>query len=236
MDNEKKYKTPEKKAGDAGYAVVKAGLSSLPIVGAAASELLGLIVSPPLEKRKSEWMEMVGNGLRDLEQKIGIVLEELQNNYKFIDAAMDATQIALRTSKKEKLDALRNTLLNSALPNSPDESIRKMFFSIIDTFGVLHIKILELFQNPRKWFLKNQHQYPEHIMMGGLSNLIEIAFPMLKSKKEIYNQMWKDLYLRGLVSTEGLNLSISSAALEAKQTTGIGDAFLNFISNPLEST
>ena len=180
-------------------------------------------------------MESVGEALKELEQKMNIVLEELHDNDKFIDAAMDATQIALRTSEKEKLDALRNALLNMAIPNSLDESIRKIFFSFIDIFSVFHIKILKLLRNPRKWFLKHQIKYPEHIMTGGLSNLIEIAFPILRNKREIYNQMWKDLYLRGLVETEGLNLTFSAAGLEAKRTTGIGDAFLDFISNPLDT-
>ena len=235
MKNEKKYKSPKRNAGDVGYAVVKAGISSLPIVGAAATELLNLIVSPPLEKRRLEWMDMVGNGLRELEEKMGIVLEDLQNNDKFIDAAMDATQIALRTSQREKLDALRNALLNSVLPNSLEESIRKMFFSFIDTFGIFHIKILELFQNPRKWFPKHGMQYPEIIMSGALSHLIERAFPSLRNNRDLYDLIWKDLYLRGLVSTEGLHTMMTASGVEAKRTTGIGDSFLNFISNPLDT-
>jgi hypothetical protein len=233
MDNEKKYKTPERKAGDAGYAVVKAGLSSLPIVGAAASELLGLIVSPPLEKRKSEWMEMVGNGLRDLEKKMGIVLEDLQNNDRFIDSAMDATQIALRTSQKEKLGALRNALLNSVIPNSAEESLQKMFFSFIDIFTIYHMKLLELFQNPRNWFEKHGIKYPEFYISSSLSQLIENAFPGLK--RELYDPIWKDLFLRGLVSTEGLQVMMTDSGADAKRTTPLGDAFIKFISNPLES-
>ncbi len=233
MDNGKKYKSPEKKAADVGYALVKAGISSLPIVGAAASELLSLIVSPPLEKRKSEWIEMVGKGVRDLEQKMGIVLEDLQNNDRFIDAAMDATQIALRTSQKEKLSALRNALLNSVLPNSTEESLQKMFFSFIDTFTIYHIKLLELFQNPRKWFEKHCIKYPEFYISSSLSQLIEEAFPGLN--REIYDQIWKDLFLRGLVSTEILQVMMTASGADAKRTTALGDAFIKFISNPLES-
>jgi hypothetical protein len=233
MADEKSYKSPKRKSSDVGYAIAKAGISSLPIVGAAASELLSLIVSPPLEKRKSEWMEMVGSGLRDLEQKMNIVLEELQNNDKFIDAAMDATQIALRTSQKEKLDALRNALLNCALPNSTEESIQKMFFSFIDIFTIYHIKLLELFQNPRNWFVKHNKNYPQFYVSSSLSQLIENAFPGLK--RELYDQIWKDLFLRGLVSTEILQVMMTASGADAKRTTGIGDAFINFISNPLET-
>jgi hypothetical protein len=237
MENNKKFKPPKAASGDVVYAAVKAGISMIPYAGAPASELLGLIVTPPLEKRRSEWMESIGNGLLELEQKMNIVLQDLQDNDKFIDAAMDATQIALRTSEKEKLKALRNALLNSALPNSPDESIRKMFFSFIDIFGVFHIKILELFQNPRKWFVKYGMQYPDPdiFISSSLSNLIERAFPMLKNRRKIYDQIWKDLYLRGLVSTEGLHTMMTAGGIETKRTTGIGDAFLGFISNPIES-
>lgn len=233
MEKNKKYKPPKAGSGDVGYAVVKTGISLIPLAGAPASELLGLIVTPPLEKRRSEWMESIGNALRELEQKINIVLTDLPKNDKFIDAAMDATQIALRTSEKDKLEALKNALLNSALPNSPDESLRKMFFSFIDTFGVFHIKILELFQNPRKWFPKHGMHYPDIIMSGALSHLIEKAFPMLSNKRDFYDQIWKDLYLRGLVSIDGLNVMMTAGGVEQKRTTGIGDAFLNFISNPL---
>jgi hypothetical protein len=230
MDKEKKYKIPEVKPGDVGYAVVNAGISSLPIVGALASELLGLIVTPPLEKRRSEWMELVGNGLRELEQKMNIVLEDLRDNDKFIDAAMDATQIAIRTSRDEKIKALRNALLNAALPNSPEESVQKMFFSFIDIFTDFHLSFLDLFRNPPLWFEKHSKQFPS---VSSLNQLIENGFPMLIGKRSFYDQVWKDLYLRGLVSTDGLHSMMTSNGTMAKRTSEWGDSFLNFISNPL---
>ena len=229
------YKPPKPNVKDVEYAVMKAGVSMIPIVGAPASELLSLIVTPPLEKRRTEWMESIGKALLELSQKMNIALDDLQNRNKFIDAAMDATQIALRTSEEAKLDALKNALLNSALPDSPDESIRKMFFSFIDNFGVFHIKILEMFQNPKKWFSKHGVQFPELFMSASLSDLIEKAFPTLVNKREIYDFIWKDLFLRGLVSTEGLHTMMTPSGVEAKRTTWLGDSFLNFISNPIES-
>lgn len=230
MGDEKKYKVPEALAADVGHALLKAGISKLPLVGAPAAELFRLIVSPPLEKRRSEWMQSVGDALRKLEEKMDIVLEELQNNDKFIDAAMDATQIALRTSEKEKLEALQNALLNAALPNSPEEEIQKMFFSFIDLFTVFHIKILELFRNPSS---DKYGIYFKDITSGPLRLVLEKAFPNLKGKKSFYDQIWKDLYLRGLVSIEGLHGIMSYAGIMTKRTTEMGDAFLDFISNPL---
>ena len=148
MNDEEKYKTPSMSAGDSVHAVARAGLGTIPVVGAAATELLSAIVTPPLEKRRNQWMEEVGDALRTLEKKMGIVLESLQENEEFIDVAIEATQIAIKTSNQEKRKALKNAILNSALPNPPEESLQKMFLSFIDTLTVWHLKLLELFNDP----------------------------------------------------------------------------------------
>jgi hypothetical protein len=53
---------------------------------------------------------------------------------------MHASQAALRNSQKEKLTALRNAVLNAALPNPPEESIQQMFVNFIDSLTVWHRK------------------------------------------------------------------------------------------------
>ncbi|MHC2992444.1 hypothetical protein OB13_12910, partial [Pontibacter sp. HJ8] len=73
------------KKKDLGYAVVRAGLGSIPVFGAAAAELLQLIVIPPLEKRRAEWMTQIGEKLQVLEARGTINLEELRENDVFVD-------------------------------------------------------------------------------------------------------------------------------------------------------
>ena len=68
MNDEQKYTPPEKSAGDAVHAVARARVGAMLLAGAAASELLISIVTPPLEKRRSEWMAQVGDALRKLEE------------------------------------------------------------------------------------------------------------------------------------------------------------------------
>jgi hypothetical protein len=55
---------------------------------------------------------------------------------------MHATQAAIRNHQKEKLEALRNAVLNSAEKNALDEDIKLMFVSLIDTFTPWHLRIL----------------------------------------------------------------------------------------------
>ena len=45
--------------------------------------------------------------------------------------------------------------------------------------------------------------------MGGLGSVLEHNMPKLRGHGHIYNQVWKDLYFRGLVNTEGMNVTMS---------------------------
>lgn len=233
MNNEDKYKPPKPSTGDAIHAVARAGLGMIPVAGAAATELLNAIVAPPLEKRRNKWMEEIGQALRVLEEKMGIVLESLQQNEEFIDVALEATRIAIKTSNQEKREALKNAILNSALPNPPEESLQKMFLSFIDTLTIWHLKLLELFNDPPAYIEKHRVNFSGY-SMGAMSHLIENTFPELRGRRDLYDLIWKDLYSRALVTTEGLHTMMSGSGIIAKRTTEIGKLFLEYIKNPIE--
>jgi len=72
-------------------------------------------------------------------------------------------------------------------------------------------------------------------MTGAMSQLIETAYPELHTKSEFYKQVWKDLYLRGLVNTDGLNTMMTLDGIVSKRTTNLGDQFLKFIHDPIEN-
>ena len=230
MTQDKKYEPPQRTSGDTGFAVARAGLSTIPVAGGAAVELLQILLTPPLEKRRDEWMKEVASALRDLEENQGIKLEDLQSNDSFIDTVLHASQIALRNNQREKREALRNGVINSALPSSPDQSLLQMFLGLIDTFTVWHIRMLKLFDDPKRWSDNHDHIL-DNPDMGGLDLLLEKAFPELIGKKDFYDQVWKDLFSRGLVNTDSLHSIIWRGALD-KRTTEIGVQFIKFIESP----
>lgn len=215
-----KLKPPRKTKGDNAHALAKAGLSSIPIVGGAASELFQAVIQPPLERRREEWMEEVGSRLKELE-KNGFKLEELQSSPEFISAVLHASQLALRTHRKEKLDALRNAILNVATGQAPEEALQHIFMNMVDSLTELHIQVLRAFQSPKT---------PNGMSMGGLSSVLEHGVPSLRGRRALYDQIWKDLFIRGLVSTENLHVMMSGSGLVTKRTTELADMFLEFIS------
>jgi hypothetical protein len=178
-------------------------------------------------------MKEVGEALKNLEEKKGVVLEALQNKDSFIDVSIEATQIAIKTSLKEKKEALKNAILNSALPDSPEQSLQKMFLSFIDTLTVWHLKLLELFNDPPTYIEKHQVNMGS-ASMGAMSHLVEKAFPDLRGKRDLYDLIWKDLHSRALVNTDGLHTMMTGSGIVAKRTTKIGALFLDYIKSPVE--
>lgn len=213
---------PNATKGDAAHAIVKAGLSAVPLVGGPAAELFQHLVQPPLERRRLEWMTSVGEKLEELEER-GVDIAELGKNEEFVSAVMHATQIALRSHQIEKRDALRNAVFNVASGFSAGDALEFMFFEWIDSLSVLHLKVLVSFQSPSK---------PPGLSMGGLGSVLEFNMPQLKGQREVYDLIWKDLYSRGLLNTESLHVTMSGHGLSEKRTTKIGDLFIQFISEP----
>ena len=134
----------------------------------------------------------LGEKLKHLEQKEELDLNELSNNDIFIDVVLQATQLALRTSEKEKIEYFKNAILNTAVNENPQITEIQIFLNFISTFTVWHIKILKLFDNPEEWFNKNGKSLPNY-MAAGLSNVLEEAYPELSRKRELYDLIWDDL-------------------------------------------
>jgi hypothetical protein len=194
---------PKGSKGDVVHAVVKAGLSALPIAGGPLVELFQQLVQPPLEGRRIEWMKAVGQKLEELDGR-GIRIEDLGQNEEFVSAVMHASQIALRTHRAEKIDALKNAIFNVAAGQSPGEALEHMFLEWIDSLSVLHLQLLKHFQQPT---------VPPGLSMGGISNVIEYNFPELQGQRYIYDQVWKDLFTRGLVTTNNLHTTMGSTPI-----------------------
>lgn len=219
------------KKKDISYAIAKAGLGSIPIVGAAASELLQLIVTSPLEKRRSEWMEQIGQKLKDLEEKESVDLKSLQENDVFIDVVLQCTQEVIKTSEKQKIEYFQNAILNTANGENPELAEIQIFLNFISDFTIWHIKILKLFDEPNDWFEKNNKTVP-NFMSAGLSSILDIAYTELKGRREFYDLIWDDLQRAGMHKTSGLHTMMTGSGLMVSRTTEFGKKFLNFITEP----
>lgn len=215
-------------AKDALYAATKAALGSIPLLGSAASELFGLVITPPLEKRRLQWMNEVAEKIKTLEESGRIDYTNLSQNEQFIDTIIQATSFAIKTSEVEKINILKNAVINTAVNECPDKTKSHIFLNLIDTFTVWHINILILFDNPKQWFLK-AGQTPPNLAMGSLLSILKAAYPVLIGQEELVDVIWNDLEDAGFHRSSGLRTSMTGEGALAERTTQLGKEFIQFI-------
>lgn len=210
--------------------VVRIIAGAVPVVGGAATEIFNSLFEGPLSKRRTEWMLNVTEVLNDLMEENLVTEESLKENEAFISTVAQSCNMALRNHEGEKLEALRNAVKNSALPSCPSDDYRQLFLNFVDVCTVTHIKLLHLFDNPQAWIAAQGRAYPQSWYMGGITQVIEFALPELAGQENLYSQIWKDLYQRGLLNTESLGTTMTANGMVDRRTTPLGSKLINFLS------
>ncbi len=206
---------------DALLTVTKAGLSAIPSVGGPAAELFATVIVPPLTRRREAWLQSLAEGLEALEKKVeGLSMESLASNEAFVTMVMEASNIAVRNHAKEKVEALRNAVLNSAI-KSPDEYLQGILLQFIAIATPWHFRVLSFYSAPEN-FVKDAGLKLES--GDYLSDFVERIVPELKGKKAFRLQIERDLLHYGLVLPE--------EAWSSERTTETGDKVLKLIASP----
>lgn len=212
-------KRPKPDADDVAHAFNKAGLSAIPGVGGPASELFSLVVTPSLEKRRDEWIESIGKALKALEEKVeGFKIENLKNNEAFVSVLMQASQTAIRNHQQEKMEALRNAVLNATLPNAPEEDLQLMFLTIVDSLTPSHLKLLKRLDEAKIMDM----EVPKSFFFDS------------KARQGLWHQSIKDLRAHGLTYLESPweGTAGRTHVDEGQNVTNFGKKFLAFITSP----
>ena len=139
---------PQPTEADIAQGAARAALAAIPVIGGPITEVLSLVLAPAVARRRDEWLKELADALETIEAKVnGFCIEDLQQNEAFVSAVIQATRTALSTHQREKLEALRNAVLNVVLSKSLSEEKQIFFLGLIDIFTVTHLEILKLFEN-----------------------------------------------------------------------------------------
>lgn len=225
-------KTPKKTKADAAHSMVKAAFGSVPVIGAGAAELMSSIITAPFEKRKMEWIESIAERVKQLEEKIeGITSETLAQNDSFVTAVLEAGHIAVRTHQEEKLEALRNAVINTALPSAPSDDLQSIFINYVADLTPWHLRVLAFFSDPTKWGETHRIKYPNWTN-GAPSTVLEHTFPELRGNRDFYILLTRDLDNRGLMDADSILTTMTRHGMFSPRTKPLGGEFITFITNP----
>jgi hypothetical protein len=99
--------------------IAEMGIAAIPVIGGPLQISFQEAAGRKLAKRREKWFAGLVVRLAHLEDQLG-GFDHLADEEVFFDAVMRATRIADQTSRQEKLEALRNAVINSVAPGAPD--------------------------------------------------------------------------------------------------------------------
>jgi len=233
--------------GDIGYQLISIGLTLIPY-GSPIASLFTAVIVPPSQKRSEKLLSTLAEDLTKLKEEFDYKFENLSEKPMFVTALMQGLQIAIRNHQDEKIDALKNAILNSALKNSPEDDLQLIFLNYIDTFTVLHIKLLEFFNKPLSKDLiselKDNFKFEAHeledmdIIEFNLGEVLEYIFPDLKGQDHIYKNIARDLNTKGLIIILepvvgfSVDINIKDGSMADPHIQSLGKMFLSYINPP----
>jgi len=221
---------PDTERAETLLGMAKVGLSVVPVLGGAASELLEVVLGPQIERRRIEWLNSLAEGLEKLEEHVeGFRVDRPA----LLSAMLQAGVIALRNHNEEKLAALRNAVLNVAISSAPGEDEHELFIALIDAFTRWHLRVLAFLADKDGTADKRGKLPFPNWYMGGVSTVLEHVYPELEGRRSLYDLIVSDLHRAGLVNIDTLHVTGTlEGYMLAKQSSEMGDRFLAFITEP----
>ena len=232
---------PEKDSKDRVHVYVKAVIGGTPFAGPTLSELFCGIFKDPMEKKMTVWFQSVAEVLNEIQEKVSSLSPEaffmdLQKDDNFISVLIKTSRIAAAEHQEEKLEILRNVILNVATGTDISEDCQSIFLSWIEDHTPSHINLLIKQSDPMKVFrddgltdkiIKNK------LRNVGIGGVWKQVFPEYIDNRDLYDLLLDDLKSRNLITVENTHVQgIDKPVKWGKGLTTIGGQFVDFITRP----
>lgn len=170
---------------DKNYGAIKALIGLVPTIGGGVAEFYSTYITDPFEIRLNDFLEKLISELQSLQAQVNsFSIQSLQENHSFSTVLSQALEIVRRNNQEEKLEALRNLILNSVLQDSIEDDIKLLFLDWINELKVSHLHLLYLLYEPSEYTEK------------------ESFLKKIEGNKPLYSCFIKQLVARDLISFE----------------------------------
>jgi len=214
-------------------AAAEATVSVVPIVGGPVAVVLATAMGAAYNRRMQAWFEDLAQTVTELQEITDDwpPVDELAENDVFLDAVAQAAQAARATHQVEKLQALRNGVLNSLGPDAPEIDEQARFFRLLDQFTPAHLRLLAFLHDPMAAFDAAGLERPRAIM--GSRSLIIGQHPDFTGRPAGWiDLIASDLTTAALTTVDGLHTVQSGDSLWLSATSPLGYRFLAFVRTP----
>jgi hypothetical protein len=147
-----------------------------------------------------------------LESKYHIDLDTLKSDENFISLLLRASGVAIKTHQKERVNALRNLLLNSVVDRDTTEDQKHLFLSLVDEQTISHFKILSLSQGGICWMpINGQDDKRGFGVWVELAKVLCREFDEFSEKEDFIYQIITDLQNKQLLRSVRIPIEYRTA-------------------------
>jgi hypothetical protein len=197
----------------------EAALGSVPVVGNALAVTFVTALGWRLEQRREKWFTELAEGVEELRRRVNdLDLEDLASNDLFVDAVVTATRTVEHTHQAEKIEALRNAVLNSVAPGAPDADTQTIILNLIDQFTPSHMRLVALWDDPPAWFASHGIPQPQAAFATSRTVTVEAGLPEMQGRQGFYMLVAGELSSAGML-TASLSGLVQPPALMSRLTT-----------------
>ncbi len=221
-------RTAQHNAKDHFVNFMKAALATTPFAGGIAT-LIDDYIPSTKQKRLEQFVKQLGQDLDALRDRIS---EDAFLNEEFSFAFEKCFRGVAENYQKEKLEAYRGILLNSAIGSNVEADEAEYYISLVDRLSALHLRILGFMANPDDFL--TARGIPKEQITGGFANFFPVAIPGVGL--EAIKSAFGDLHQLGLISTDKSIFHTTTAGqgldLLGNRVSNAGQDFIRFCTTP----
>lgn len=210
--------------------ILKAGINAIPTVGG----VIGSLVDDYIPKVKEERLRKLVEDLEKDAQALGEKLSRIDQGYvhteEYAFLFERCFKSAMENYHEEKLKAYRAIMLNSLLPDAPNEDRKFFYLPLVDALTPLHIRVLRILSDPISFDQSTGNR------VGGGGRLSTTRMSILKKLLPEYGEellvpTWNDLQVRGLIQSATLGTNIPDQGIRQMEglLTELGSQFIRFV-------
>jgi hypothetical protein len=161
---------PDTALGDDISAGFQALASAVPLLGGP----LGIAIDRQRQRYVSEKQTAFQRAVVSDLKRLGKTVDDLSRS--FYGTMTYAAWLATLTNEQERVEAYKNAVVNTALPNAPDEEMRELFLTIAASLTARHLRLLNCLFHPGDYGIDVVNSADFHVI-GGAVKVIQKHVP-----------------------------------------------------------
>ena len=206
---------------------LQVGINLIPVVGGTFGAAAAMVTKQVVKQRTEKFFHSVVDKLEELGIRVEH-LEELQET--FASRIQQGILAAQHTHQQDKLEALRNGVVNCLLSTAPEGTLQQIFISLVDELSDLHLRLVVFLVEPTRFGMDPDDM---HYLYGVNPRNPSATQDILERnvapgvRRDLRNLCFEDLVRRGLAEYSTGTERFGGAVIPHISTIGLD--FYHFI-------